>query len=179
MSRLGVDGHAQIAAATLQAMDELRSPEIPRLPVAPWSVSGCALVVKLPRELSVDDVDSCTLARLVRLRHQLDQHHGWLLLGVIALVLASVAVVGVSVDSRLAFGAYAAAVTAGAVGMGFVVDRLGYGWFRRVALGAGLSESAAAALFQSGADAGHWIDVLRACGHTPSDDEVAAFVRGR
>jgi hypothetical protein len=126
----------------------------------------------------VDDVDSRTLARLVRLRHELEQHQGWLLLGLIGVALASVVAVGLSVDSRLAFGAYAGAVAAGAVGLGFVADRLGYGWFRRRALSAGLSDRASDQLFRSATDAGHWIDVLRSCGHAPSDDEVAAFVRG-
>ncbi|MBM4282980.1 MAG: hypothetical protein FJ137_20240 [Deltaproteobacteria bacterium] len=156
-----------------------RPPEIPRLPVAPLSLSGTALDARAPRELAVDDVDSATLAALVRLRHGLEQHHGWLLLGLIVLAMASVVGLGLSIESRLAIGAYAAAVALGAVGLGFVADRVGYGLFLRRARDAGLSERASAQLFRSAGNAGHWIDVLRACGHAPDDDEVAAFIRGR
>ncbi len=154
-------------------------PEAPRFPVAPLSLAGSALVARAPRELAIGDVDDATLARLVRLRHELEQQHGWLLLGLIGIALASVVAVGVSVDSRLAFGAYAGAVAAGAVGLGFVADRVGYGLFRRRALLAGLSEVATAELFRTAADAGHWMDVLRSCGQAATDVEVAAFVRRR
>jgi hypothetical protein len=154
-------------------------PEFPRFPVAPLSLADVASASRPPRELTIDDVDSATLARLVRLRHELEQHHGWLLLALIGAALASVVAVGVSVESRLVFGAYAAAVAAGAVGLGFVADRVGFGLFRRRALLAGLSEKATTQLFRSAADAGHWMDVLRSCGQAASDDEVATFVRKR
>jgi hypothetical protein len=142
-------------------------------------LAATTLDVRAPRELGVADIDNRTLARLVRLRHQLEQHQGWLLLGLIGAALVSVVAVGVSVESRLAFGAYAAAVAAGAVGLGFVADRLGFGLFRRQALLAGLSERAASHLFRAAADAGHWMDVLRSSGHAASDEEVATFVRQR
>jgi hypothetical protein len=154
-------------------------PEAPRFPVAPLSLAGAALVVRGPRELAIDDVDDATLARLVRLRHALEQQQGWLLLGLIGVALGSVVAVGVSVDSRLTFGAYAGAVAAGAVGLGFVADRVAYGLFRRRALLEGLSDNATAELFRSAADAWHWMDVLRSCGHAPGDAEVAKFVRRR
>jgi hypothetical protein len=155
------------------------SPSLPVQPVAPLSLAGGALRALLPRELELVDVDSRTLATLVRLRHQLEQHHGWLLLGCIGLALASVAAVGVSFESRLVFGAYAVAVACGTIGLGFVADRVGYGLFCRRARAAGLSDGACQRLFAAAGDAGHWMDVLRSCGHAPSDDEIAGFVRPR
>lgn len=155
------------------------TPTLPVQPVAPLSLAGAALGALLPREFEVDDVDSRSLATLVRLRHDLETHHGWLLLGCIGVALASVVGVGVSVESRLIFGAYAVAVAVGTVGLGFVADRLGYGLFRHRARAAGLSDDACARLFSAAADAGHWMDVLTSCGHVPSDDEIAGFVRHR
>jgi hypothetical protein len=151
----------------------------PAEPVAPLSLGSLLLCAPLPRELEIADVDSRTLAVLVRLRHDLELHHGWVLLGCIGVALASVAAVGVSVESRLVFGAYAVAVACGTVGLGFVADRLGYSWFRRRARASGLSDGACERLFAAAGDAGHWMDVLGACGHVPSDDEVAGFVRKR
>lgn len=125
------------------------------------------------------DVADPAVAVLVRLRMTVERSHGWVLLACIFLTLASVVLVGAAVKNPFTFGAYAAAVAASTVGLGFVSERLCYGFFRSRARAAGLSEAACEGLFRAAADAEHWLDVLRACGHEPSDAEIAGFIRSR
>jgi hypothetical protein len=179
MSRLAVDQQLAEPLATIIVMRSPFPPRPPHLPVAPLSLQGGALVPRPVPEFDMNDVDDRTVAALVRLRLQLEQQHGWLVLGLLGAAVASVVAVGASVESRLALGAYAAAVAAGAVASGFVADQVGYALFRHRALGAGLSDEASRQLFRRATDAGHWLDVLRTCGHVPADGEVAAFVRCR
>ncbi|MDP2341611.1 MAG: hypothetical protein Q8O67_11690 [Deltaproteobacteria bacterium] len=148
----------------------------PVLPVAALSLQSA---IFRTHELEVVDVDDAVLAGLVRLRLALDRSHGWLLLGCIFVALASVIAVGVTVESRLAFGAYAAAVAAGTVGLGFVAERLSFGLFANRAGACGLSRDASERLFVAATDADHWLDVLTSCGHAPTDHELASFVRQR
>ncbi len=148
----------------------------PSLPVAHFSLGSPVLSL---RELEVVDVDDSLLAGLVRVRLALHKGHGWLLLGCIFVALASVVAVGVTVESRLAFGTYAAAVASCTVGLGFVAERLSFHLFRRRAHACGLSDDACERLFAAAADADHWLDVLKTCGHAPSDRELASFVRQR
>lgn len=148
--------------------------ETPSLPVSAVSLGMTWL---RQRELDVKDADDAVIAGLVKVRLDLHRSHGWLLLGCIFAALASVVAVGVSIDSRLAFGTYAAAVASGTVGLGFVAERLSFAMFRRKARAQGLSDDAAAKLFAAAEDAEHWLDVLKSCGHAPSDRELASFVR--
>lgn len=148
--------------------------EFPSLPVSALSMG---LTDLRRRELDVKDADDAVIAALVRVRLELHKSHGWLLLACIFAALGSVVAVGVTVDSRLAFGTYAAAVAAGTVGLGFVAERLSFGLFRRRARSLGLSDEASVKLFAAAEDAEHWLDVLKSCGHTPSDRELASFVR--
>ena len=148
--------------------------ETPSLPVSALSLGLTTLTA---RELDVADVDDAVVARLVRVRLALHRSHGWLLLGCIFVALASVVAVGVTVDSRVAFGTYAAAVACGTVGLGFVAERLSFGMFRQQARAQGLYDDAVVKLFAAAEDAEHWLDVLKSCGHAPSDKELASFVR--
>lgn len=115
----------------------------------------------------------------MRVRQDLHRSHGWLLLGCIFVALASVVAVGLGVDSRVAFGTYAAAVASATAGLSFVAERLNLALFRRRAMAAGLSGEASERLFGAAADAEHWLSVLRTCNHVPTDTELATFVRKR
>ena len=85
--------------------------------------------------------------------------------------------VGAVVDSRFAFGAWAAAVASGTVWLGALANWAQGAVFRRHAAEARLSPDAAARLFRAARDADHWIEVLKACGQRPSHAELASFVR--
>jgi hypothetical protein len=146
-------------------------------PTWPGSALSLGLSALHHRELEVADVDDHVLAGLVRVRLELHKGHGWLLLACIFVALASVVAVGVTVDSRLAFGTYAAAVAAGTVSLGVVAEGVSVAFFRRRTAAGGLSDDASAKLFAAAADAEHWLDVLKSCGHAPSDRELASFVR--
>jgi hypothetical protein len=148
---------------------------LPSLPVAVGSEE--AFAPRPLRELETHDADHRTLAALVRLRLGLERTHGWVL-GSLLLALASVALVGFAVHSRLVFGACAAAVASGAAGLGFVAQRVCFGLFRHQARAQGLSERACEQVFERAIGADHWIDVMRACGHEPTDAELASFVTG-
>lgn len=154
-------------------MGEPLSSSSPSLPVATFTALGAV------RRREIADVDDHVLAALVRLRLQLERHHGWWLLGGVVGALASVVLVGAVVDSRLAFGAYAAAVASGTVGLGVFVSWLQAQQFRRAAQLAGLSSTATERLFVVAADADHWLQVIERCGLTVSANDIAAFIRQR
>lgn len=147
----------------------------PVLPVAAFAAP--AGLVERHRELAVADLSDEVLASLVRVRLDLVRAHGWVLLACIAAALACVGVVGVGVDSRVVFGACATAAACGSVGLGFVAERLSQLWFRAYATPCGLSAAAADELFLRAAEADHWQEVLAACDHAPTDEELARFVR--
>lgn len=148
---------------------------LPSLPVSAFTLA----LQPLPpaRERLIHDVDDQELASLVRLRLQLDQLHGWWVLGGVLLALASVVAVGVACDSRLALGAYAAAVASATVGVGVFATWLQGSTFRRRARDIGLSNAEADRLFIAAADADHWLGVMQHCGLTVTASEIAAFVR--
>ncbi len=123
------------------------------------------------------DVDDHVIAALVHLRLRLERSLGWWVFGGVLAALASVVVVGIAVDSRLTFGAWAAAVASGTVGLGVAASWLQSVTFRRAALQAGLSAAAAEQLFLVAADTDHWLAVIEHCGLTVTAGEVASFVR--
>ncbi len=148
------------------------------MPSLPVSAFALALQPLAPApERLIHDVDDHELASLVRLRLQLDQLHGWWVLGGVLLALASVVAVGVACDSRLALGAYAAAVASATVGVGMFATWLQGSTFRRRARDIGLSNAEADRLFIAAADADHWLGVMHHCGLPVTASEIAAFVR--
>lgn len=147
---------------------------LPVLPVPAWSATALGLV---GQELSLSEVSDGELARLVELRRRLEHQHGWWLMGAMAVALLSVVGVGAVVDSRFAFGAWAAAVASGTVWLGALANWAQGAVFRRHAAESRLSPEAAARLFRAARDADHWIEVLKACGQRPSHAELASFVR--
>lgn len=153
------------------------TPALPSLPVTALSFAATSRLRH--RELEIVDVDDGDLAGLVRLRLRLERAHGWWVLGGIVAALASVIVVGVVVDSRLTFGAYAAAVASGTVGLGMAASWLQGSTFRREARRIGLSTTAADRLFVVAVDADHWLKVIERCGLSVTASDVASFVRQR
>jgi len=151
------------------------TPALPSLPVTALSFAASSRL----RHRELENVDDGALAALVRLRLRLERAHGWWVLGGIFAALASVVVVGVVVDSRLTFGAYAAAVASGTVGLGMAASWLQGSTFRREARRIGLSTTAADRLFVVAVDADHWLKVIERCGLTVSASDIASFVRQR
>ena len=150
---------------------------LPSLPVSALSLQPNSWLLR--GDLDIVDLDDDTLAGLVHLRLRLQRAHGWWVLGGIFAAMASVLVVGLAVDSRLTFGAYAAAVASGTVGLGMFASWLQGSTFRRQARRAGLADVAADRLFVTAADADHWLEVIKQCGLTVSASDVASFVRQR
>lgn len=148
---------------------------MPSLPVSAFTLALQPLAIARTR--SIHDVDDDELAALVRLRLHLDQLHGWWVLGGLLLALASVVAVGVACDSRLALGAYAAAVASATVGVGMFATWLQGSTFRRRASDIGLSDSEADRLFIAAGEADHWLGVMQHCGLPVTAGEIAAFVR--
>jgi hypothetical protein len=148
-------------------------PVLPTLPVPAWS--ALALAGAPPRTLA--DAADVDIASLVQARMRLERLHAWWLLGAMGVALLSVIVVGATVESRFAFGAWATAVASGTVWLGALAHWGQRAVFRRQALGVGLSVDAADRLYRAAADADHWLAVLEGCGQRPSPAELASFVR--
>ena len=148
---------------------------LPSLPVSGLPQGTAVLAVRPVRRLQA--LDDSSLADLVRLRLRLERSHGWVLLGCIALALATVIAVGLTVDSRTIFGVYAAAVATASVVLGFAADAVSRAIFLRGSRDIGLDDGDSERLFLTAREADHWVNVLSTCGEDVSDHELAAFVR--
>jgi hypothetical protein len=151
---------------------------LPAAPVAALSTGIDWLTARPLREASASELEDHALANLVRARIVLEQTHGWAVFACFVLAVSSVFLFGGSVESRAILGVYAAAVAAGAAGLGFGVERVSWRVFLHLGRRQGLSDAATAHVFERASGADRWLDVMKACDREPTDEELARFVRG-
>jgi hypothetical protein len=150
--------------------------DLPALPVAAVALPPERLALRPLREREPNDLADDALARLVRARIALEQTHGWAVFACFVVAVLSVFLFGGSVESRAVLGVYAAAVASAAAGLGFFVERLSWRVFLQLGRRQGLSDRACALIFERAQGADRWIDMMKACGREPTDDELARFI---
>lgn len=138
------------------------------------ALSETALLTLTKRMIDVHERD---LAHLVRRRWGLGRAQGWAVMLSFALAFGGVAAVGASVHSSWLLAAVGAGVVSLSVGAGFFLEAGLWRLFLRDARAFGLSESTSRLLYKKAGEAEAWLEVLRACGHEPTDAQIVGYLQ--